>query len=45
MLCLRKKSDEEMRELAKEELNDSKAKSGRVGKRVKDLITSKRPER
>lgn len=45
LALLEEESDEEMRELAKEELNDSKARSGRVGKRVKDLITPERPER
>ena len=42
---LEEESDEEMRELAKEELNESRAKSRRTRGRIKDPVAAEGPER
>ena len=44
LMMLEEESDEEMRELAKEELNESKDQSGRVRAGIKDLAASKGSE-
>ena len=43
--CWRKRSDEEMRELAKEELNDSKDRVAELEQELKILLASKGSER
>lgn len=43
LLMLEEESDEEMRELAKEELNDSKARVGELEKKLKILLLPKDP--
>ena len=45
LMMLEEESDEEMRELAKEELNESKQSNRRTGKRDEDFTSSKGSKR